>query len=184
MTVRVVPTGGILFFEKNKVYVIVGGSVLMQNHWQRTDLPVTHAKFRNGAILNFLQDESEIFNSLETWFIAQVDTEIAVFEKDYFRRVWDEDVMTEELMLRRALVKCYDVFKNFSDLALMTLVSELMEVRTFEKGDLVMPQSAVAPSSTSHQEFIRSHLLICADKKRQIKANSKPKKSCHVMPSA
>ena len=62
MTIRLVHAGRLLFFEKSKVYVIIGGSMLMQNHWQRTDLPATHAKFRNGAILNFLQDESEIFN--------------------------------------------------------------------------------------------------------------------------
>jgi len=157
MTLRLVPAGRILFFEKTQVYVIISGSMLMQNHKLRTDLPVTHAKFRNGAIMNFLQDGSEIFNSLETWFLAQVETEIAVFEKEYFRRVWDEDVMTEELMLKRSLVKCYEVFKNFSDLALMTLVSELMQIKTFKKDDLVMHQSKVAPSSTAHQEFIRSH---------------------------
>ena len=35
----------------------------------------------------------------------------------------------------------------------MTLVGELMQVKTFKTGELVMPQSKVAPSSTSHQEF-------------------------------
>lgn len=166
MTIKIVKAGSILFFEADKVYVIVGGSLLMQNHWQRTDLPVTHAKFINGAILNFMQDQSEIFNSLETWFIAQVTTEVAVFEKEYFKEVWNNDIMTEEIMFMRAYLKCYEVFKNFSDLALMIIVSELMQIKTYHKGKLIMPQSAVAPSGAQHQEFIRSHKLICNDKNK------------------
>lgn len=139
MSIKIIKAGSILFFETNKVYVIVGGSILMQNHEQRTDLPVTHAKFINGAILNFLQDESEIFNSLETWFVAQVTSEVAVFDKDYFREVWNSDIMTEEFMFMRAYLKCYEVFKNFSDLALMIIVSELMQIKHFPKGKLLMP---------------------------------------------
>lgn len=35
----------ILFFEKNKVYVIISGSILMKNHEAKTELPDTLAKF-------------------------------------------------------------------------------------------------------------------------------------------
>jgi hypothetical protein len=36
----------------------------------------------------------ETFNSIETLFIAQVETEVAIFDKSYFAKVWNEDLMT------------------------------------------------------------------------------------------
>ena len=68
--------------------------------------------------------------------------------------------MTEQLMFMKSYLKCYDVFKKFSDLALMILVSELTEFKVFKKDHIIMPQSAVAPSGAQHQEFIRGHKLI------------------------
>jgi hypothetical protein len=46
-----------------------------------------------------MQDET-IFNSLETWFVAEVQTEVAVFKKSYFEQLWRNEIMTEELKLR------------------------------------------------------------------------------------
>lgn len=74
----------ILFFETDKVYVILSGTIIMKNHEKRSELPETLAKFGEGDILNFLQGKSKIFNSIETWFMAQSRCEIAVFDKAYF----------------------------------------------------------------------------------------------------
>lgn len=81
MHLQLIEAKKILFFEKDKVYVIISGSILMKNHESNTNLPQTLAKFGEGDILNFLQDNSKTFNSIETWFIAQVETEIAIFDK-------------------------------------------------------------------------------------------------------
>lgn len=48
----------ILFFEAKKVYVIVSGSIVMKNHEKQTEIPETLAKFGEGDILNYLQDQS------------------------------------------------------------------------------------------------------------------------------
>ena len=74
----------LLFFQKDQVYVIVSGSILMKNHESNLMLPQTYAKFSEGDILNYKQDSSEIFNSVETWFFCQVQTEIAVFSRAFF----------------------------------------------------------------------------------------------------
>lgn len=58
----------LLFFEPKRVYVIVSGSILMKNHERNIMLPQTAAKFGEGDILNFHQEGSEIFFSVETWF--------------------------------------------------------------------------------------------------------------------
>ena len=70
MELQLIREKDILFFEEDKVYVLVSGSILMKNHEASVNLPQTLAKFGDGAILNFLQEKSELFNSLETWFYA------------------------------------------------------------------------------------------------------------------
>ena len=90
----------LLFFEKDKVYVIVSGNILMKNHDNSIHLPLRCAKFGEGDILNYTQDKIPLFRSLETWFFAQVETELAVFDKKYFHKVWERDIMTPMLKLQ------------------------------------------------------------------------------------
>jgi len=80
----------LLFFEPDQVYVVVSGSILMKNHERNIMLPQTAAKFGEGDILNFHQEGSDIFYSVETWFLCQVDTEVAIFSKDYFESLWKD----------------------------------------------------------------------------------------------
>jgi hypothetical protein len=87
--IEVIGKKEILFFEGKKVYVLVSGSIVMKNHEKQTEIPETLAKFGEGDILNYLQDQSQIFNSIETWFVAQVETEVAIFDYDYFHAVWN-----------------------------------------------------------------------------------------------
>lgn len=85
MELKLIQKKDILFFEQDKVYVIISGNILMKTHEDNLLVPATCAKFGTGDILNFLQDKSELFNSLETWFYAQVESEVAVFSKSYFQ---------------------------------------------------------------------------------------------------
>ena len=59
----------------------------MKNHDRNLLLPQTYAKFGEGDILNFHQEASEVFYSIETWFYCQVETEIAVFDLNYFEEI-------------------------------------------------------------------------------------------------
>tara|TARA_B110000285_G_scaffold197916_1_gene229975 strand:- start:56 stop:553 length:498 start_codon:yes stop_codon:yes gene_type:complete len=54
MELQLIREKDILFFEADKVYVLVSGSILMKNHEASVNLPQTCAKFGDGAILNFL----------------------------------------------------------------------------------------------------------------------------------
>ena len=89
MDIQLVNSNDILFFEPDKVYVLISGNIVMKNHDGKIELPLTCAKFGEGDILNFMQDSSDLFNSLETWFFAQIETEVCVFDKKYFQNVWD-----------------------------------------------------------------------------------------------
>lgn len=53
MDVQVFKQKDILFFDQNKVYVIVTGFILMKNHENNPLLPDTFAKYSEGDILNF-----------------------------------------------------------------------------------------------------------------------------------
>jgi hypothetical protein len=94
MRLRLQPRNTLLFFEPEIVYVVVSGSILLKNHDRNITLPQTAAKFGEGDILNFLQDASEIFYSVETWFFCQVDTEIAMFEREYFAEALWKDLVS------------------------------------------------------------------------------------------
>jgi hypothetical protein len=88
-----------------------------------------------------------MFHSVETWFVAQVKTEIAVFDKAYFKSVWNNDLITHELQMKKSLIQCYSVFRNLSELAIIALVSEFIQIKKFKKDTLMMPQSVFSPTN-------------------------------------
>jgi hypothetical protein len=74
----------LLFFEPNDVNVVVSGSILMESNERNTMLPQTGAKCTEVDILNFHQEGSDVFYSVDTWSLCQVDTEVAIFNKHYY----------------------------------------------------------------------------------------------------
>ena len=107
--------------------------------------------------MNFMQEGSELFNSLETFFLAQVSSELAVFDKDYFDKVWHEDILTNEMMLKRSIVRTYPLFDKLSDLAILSLVSEYLQTKIYKDGELMVDISPYAPTNKSFQEFMKVH---------------------------
>jgi len=99
MDLLLLKTNDLLFLEKGKVYVIVSGYMLMKNHENCIWLPASCAKFGEGDILNFNQNKIPMFRTLESWLFAQVETEIAVFDRQYFEQLWEEEIMTPLLKL-------------------------------------------------------------------------------------
>eukprot|EP00347_Sterkiella_histriomuscorum_P006255 403353470 len=155
MSLRLCTKNQLLFFEKNEVYVIVSGSILMKNHERNVMLPQTYAKFSEGDILNFHQDNSEIFNSVETWFYCQVDTEIAIFELDYFEQIWKDLLQNDKLVLKQVL-SCHQMFNKLNDLTLMTMVFEYFETKKFNYGEIILTQSKQAPTNTGYSGYYDS----------------------------
>jgi len=88
--------------------------------------------------LNYMYGDSALFNSLETWFFAQVESEVAVFDRTYFEKVWDTDIMTERLMLHHSLTASQPLFNKLSKLTIMMLVSEVFQYKSFTKGEVIM----------------------------------------------
>jgi len=104
MDLRLYQRDTLLFFEPNKVYVVVSGSILMKNHERNIMLPQTAAKFSDGDILNFHQEGSEVFYSVETWFLCQVDTEVAVFDKAFFEELWKDLFQSQSRLIEKSVL--------------------------------------------------------------------------------
>jgi hypothetical protein len=77
----------------------------MKNHENNTLLPDTFAKYSQGDILNFKQEKNVQYNSWESWFIAQVQTEVAVFDKNYFNLLWNDFIINENKFLMKSLMQ-------------------------------------------------------------------------------
>ena len=89
-----------------------------------------------------------MFYSVETWFLCQVDTEIAVFDHSYFEDLWKDLFIHEgKLIEKNVLASSSEMFSKLNDLTLTMLVYELFELRTFKKGQIVMDQSKQAPTN-------------------------------------
>ncbi|CDW89040.1 tpr domain containing protein [Stylonychia lemnae] len=152
MKLKIYQKNQVLFFEAKEVYVIVSGSILMKNHERNVMLPQTYAKFMEGDILNFHQENSEIFNSVETWFFCQVDTEVAIFELEYFETIWKDLQQNDKLVLKN-IISCHHMFNKLNDLTLMTLVFEMFEIRKYQKGEIIVTQSKQAPTNTVYRGY-------------------------------
>ena len=77
----------------------------MKNHENNTLLPDTFAKYSQGDILNFKQEKNVQYNSWESWFIAQVQTEVAVFDNNYFNLLWNDFIINENKFLMKSLMQ-------------------------------------------------------------------------------
>ena len=71
-----------------------------------------------------------------------MDTEIAIFDSEYFEEALWKDLlgMQNKLIEKNVLASANEMFSKLNDLTLTTMVYELCEVRTYKKGDKIMDQ--------------------------------------------
>jgi hypothetical protein len=76
---------------------------------------------------------------------------VAIFDKQYFLKVWSEDIMTQDILFKRSVLQAHPLFTYLSELTLMSLVTEIFKERVFKKGDVIMQQSEYSPTN----KFVR-----------------------------
>lgn len=72
--------------------------------------------------------------------------------------------MTEELKLRCKQLKCYELFENLTELALISIISEYIQPVRFLKGDLIYPMFKYAPSKSIYRMEAQLHEKLFNDK--------------------
>jgi hypothetical protein len=101
---------------------------------------------------------------VETWFLCQVDTEVAIFEKDYFEELWKDLFQSQSRLIEKSVLQCAnEMFSKLNDLTLTTLVYELFEVRIFKKGQVIMEQTKSAPTNHDYKQFYQIQLSKLAE---------------------
>jgi hypothetical protein len=69
-----------------------------------------------------------------------VDTELAIFDRDYFENsLWKDLLAQDEKIIEKNVLACAnEMFSKLNDLTLTTMVYELFEYRIFRKGDKIL----------------------------------------------
>lgn len=57
-------------------------------------------------------------------------------------------------MFKKNIVNSYHIFKRLSEIVMMSLVSEYIQIKKFKKDEIIIKQSKYAPSCPEHREFL------------------------------
>ncbi len=87
MSVKKFNKGEILFVE-NETMVLLDGMVFMKGHTEDVIQPKILAKYQQGDIIGYKPIDNGVSNKNETWCIANVPTECAVFNPKDFEFIW------------------------------------------------------------------------------------------------
>jgi hypothetical protein len=75
--------GDLLFVEK-EVMILLDGLVFMKSHTENVVPPIMQAKYQQGDIIGCARVDGGTSNKVDTWCIAQVPTEVAIFDPQDF----------------------------------------------------------------------------------------------------
>ncbi len=79
--------GDILFLE-TEIMILLDGMVFMKGHTDEVVSPKMLAKYQQGDIIGCKSIDNGVSNKVETWCIANVPTEVAIFDPKDFDFIW------------------------------------------------------------------------------------------------
>ena len=112
--------------SKRKVYIVLSGWIVVKDHDEDVLLPKTMAKYTSGDIIGAQRLDEGLSNRTETFFLALVDTEIAIMNEDDFYRLWEFQKIAEYEKLI-IFIKSNPFFSEFSLQTIYLIVYELIE---------------------------------------------------------
>ncbi|TNV73380.1 hypothetical protein FGO68_gene4626 [Halteria grandinella] len=148
---------GDLLFVENEVMVLLDGLVFMKSHTENVVPPIMQAKYQQGDIIGYSTTDGGISNKVETWCLAQVPTEVAVFSPQDFDFVWTHHKYSKSELLVRIL-RTHPFFGNLSEQTIYLLAFELIKVRTFTGNQLIMSQSKRSTLNYCYREFFENKM--------------------------
>ena len=76
-----------------------------------------------------------------------------MFDREYFQRVWEQDVMTENSMMKCSIVQSQPFLSSLCQLTIIMLVDEVLQLKTFKKGQKIMAQSMYSPTNSQMRQY-------------------------------
>jgi hypothetical protein len=81
--------------------------------------------------------------------------------------------MTESLLLKRSVLQSHHLFSSLSELTIMSLVSEIFQVRTFRKDDIILYQNQYSPTLKQSKIYLQNRVSKFAEKIKTKKVKGK-----------
>ena len=131
---------GSYIFPDEQICVLLGGMVESKQHFAKRRVPVPHAKFQAGDILGFDAGDRGQTSSSNTWSQCMSEVEAIWMDKDIFCQLWKlqnkspQKILCHELSQRACFATCTDV-------SLHLLAFELLQVRTYSSGEVILRQN-------------------------------------------
>ena len=156
MKTRKFKKGDILFVE-SEVMILLDGLVFMKGHTDEILEPKMLAKFQQGDIIGCKKIDNGVSNKVETWCIANLPTEVAIFDPKDFDFIWShhKESKTETLV---KILKTHSLFNLLSDQTIYLLAYELIKVRKYTPGTLVIAQSKRSSINYCYREFFETRM--------------------------
>ena len=156
MRVKKYTKGEILFVE-TEIMVLLDGMVFMKGHSDDVLQPKMLAKYQQGDIIGCKAIDNGISNKVESWCIANVPTEVAIFDPKDFDFIWShhKESKTETLV---KILKTHPLFALLCDQTTYLLAYELIKVRRFKVGTLVLAQSKRSQLNYCYREFFEQKM--------------------------
>ncbi|CAI2387501.1 unnamed protein product [Moneuplotes crassus] len=139
----------VIFTENNLVYIIIYGDVIIKEFEHSTFPNKIMALLKRGDVIGSKYEAQSI--KFDSWAIARATTLAAIFDQETFSKIWYNHQTKKRLVLQPHL-KCNELLKNCCELTIFHFYN-WMEIKTYKKGSLVLPQSKKSTFNNHYKIF-------------------------------
>jgi len=153
MTVKQHSTQSIIFPD-NSVCILLAGLVEVVHHKQGASKVELVGHYRTGDMLGFSKGDGGITQEVETWCKCISNVEAIWINRDQFTKLWANQHKYERRIFYES-IKLQPIFSQFSELTLHLLAYELVEVRSFKSGEVIVRQHKRSALNPVHWTFFK-----------------------------
>jgi len=128
----------VMFMEKGKVGVLLGGSIELNSHKDDINSPITLSNLKEGDIIASPFDTGAS-SQQESWLISKCKTIVAVMSKIQYVKLWKE-YHKPKMQLRQSFVSTLHIFNCLSAQTKFK-VYNLCQRKKYNKGELICSQN-------------------------------------------
>ena len=156
------PVSRLTFYQRNlinttkrKVYIIIKGCIVIKNHDEDVLLPKSIAKLVPGDIIGAQKIDTGLSNKKEIFYLALVDTEVAIIDEDDFYYFWNWQKISE-LEKTIFFLKSSPFFSELCDQTIYLIVYEFLWIKSFEPNTMILAQAKRSPLNFFYKAFYQN----------------------------
>ena len=139
----------------------------MKSHSENILPPKLLAKYLQGDVLGYDEVDQGLSSKVETWNLVKHPTEVAVFKKIDFdvifliysskQFVWSQQEHNNNAIMV-GIVKSHSIFSFLCEQTIYLLAFELIKVKKYPPGSLIMSQSKRSPLNTGYKAMFEHRM--------------------------